>query len=175
MRNGDSTRPESPLICASGELKKESRRDREESERIEREKCIRVSTVDKCTCIPSYCISSNYSPRFYNDRDKIRGEDIFYVCVWEYVYVYVCVSRRKIYYGKIILLNYTIFIRKQRKARIEKEGKKRAKKIEKRGDWNSEKRRCMNCVREWNLANRTRIQSKSELLRGREIGEKSWE
>lgn len=123
MRNGDSTRPESPLICASGEPK-ESRRDRERRERtkIEREKCIRVSTVDKCTCIPSYCISSNYSPRFYNGRDKIRGEDIF-VCAR------MCVSR-EIYYDKIILLNYTIFISKQRRKKIKREKSKRERKVE---------------------------------------------
>lgn len=53
-------------------------------------------------------------------------EKIYFTYVWYYVCVCVCVSR-KIYYGEIILLNYTtIFIRKQRRGKIEK--KRRRKK-----------------------------------------------
>lgn len=47
-------------------------REREEGEGEETR--TRVGTVDKCTCIPSYCISSNYPPRSHNDRDKVRGK-----------------------------------------------------------------------------------------------------
>jgi len=35
----------------------------------EKKRRTRVNTVDKCTCIPSYCISSNYLPRSHNDRE----------------------------------------------------------------------------------------------------------
>lgn len=87
MRNGDSIRPESPLICASGEPK-ESRRD------VEREKCIRVSAIDKCTCIPSYCISFNYSPRFFITTEIKSAEKIHFVsvCVYLDIYEYIMIK-----------------------------------------------------------------------------------
>jgi len=40
----------------------------------EKKRRTRVNTVDKCTCIPSYCISSNYLPRSHNDREVWAGE-----------------------------------------------------------------------------------------------------
>lgn len=43
---------------------KESEKERTDREN-ERDRCSHVGTIDKCTCIPSYCISSNYPPRSY--------------------------------------------------------------------------------------------------------------
>lgn len=86
MRNGDSARPESPLICASVEptereratqAEEEGAKTREErAERQEGEKNVRigVGTIDKCTCIPSYCILVQLSAALLpTDRDKVRG------------------------------------------------------------------------------------------------------
>lgn len=67
-----------------------------------------LGTVDKCTCIPSYCsISSNYPAYICNDRDKVTGRrrerereggrGIGQEC-----------------HGGIILLDHAIFIRERR-------------------------------------------------------------
>ena len=82
MRNGDSVRAESPLICASvhaAERGKEGERERERTRERKERKGIRdvfaAGTVDKCTSIPSYCIPSNYPPRSSNQRDKTLARE----------------------------------------------------------------------------------------------------